>query len=93
MAAASSSLSPAEAAVAEACAKVLRVAVEQLRERERSLLELGLSSLGAAMLHRELLQRGVKGIKSAATVLHAAPLTLRWQRRKQPTTELDLVLC
>jgi len=54
--------------VAEACAAVLRVPVEQLG-RDVSLLELGLSSLQAAKLHRELAQRGLKGLKSAVTVL------------------------
>ena len=38
-------------------------------DAERSLREVGLSSRQAAVLHRELLRRGVKGIKSAATVL------------------------
>jgi len=67
-AAATAGLTSGEAAVAEACAAVLRVPVEQLG-RDVSLLELGLSSLQAAKLHRELAKRGLKGVKSAATVL------------------------
>jgi len=67
-AATTAALTSGEAAVAEACAAVLLVPMKQLG-RDVSLLELGLNSLQAAKLHRELAERGLKGFKSAATVL------------------------
>ena len=62
------SMSTLEHAVAEACAHVLKVPLVNLG-RNSSLLALGLTSLQAAILHRELQRRGLTGIKSAVTVL------------------------
>merc|ERR1712166_139728 len=61
------SMTTLEHAVAEACAHVLKVPLVNLG-RNSSLLALGLTSLQAAILHRELQRRGLTGIKSAATV-------------------------
>ena len=57
-----------EMLVAEVCAAVLAVDIEQLG-RSTNLMEVGLNSLRAVVLHRALQKRELHGIKSVVSVL------------------------